>query len=78
MLHKFTALYLNVRFVSLIETEKTLTLKRRGEIIMVILNFIVAIVALIIAIIAFQKTGGIVELRKNSAELLAKMEKMVR
>lgn len=45
---------------------------------MVILNFIIAIVALIIAIIAFQKTGGIVELRKNSAELLAKMEKMVR
>jgi hypothetical protein len=45
---------------------------------MVILNFIIAIVALILAIIAFQKTGGIVELRKNSAELLAKMEQKMR
>jgi mannitol-specific phosphotransferase system IIBC component len=45
---------------------------------MVVLNFIVAIVALIIAIIAFQKTGGIMDLRKNSAELLAKMEKKMR
>ena len=45
---------------------------------MVILNFIIAVVALIIAIIAFHKTGGIADLRKNSAELLAKMEKKIR
>ena len=43
-----------------------------------ILNFIVAIVALIIAIMAFQRTGGIKDLKKNTAELLAKMEKKMR
>jgi hypothetical protein len=45
---------------------------------MEILNFVVAIVALIIALIAFQRTGGTKELRKSTAELLAKMEKKVR
>ncbi len=43
-----------------------------------ILNFLIAIVALIIAIMAFQRTGGTKELRKNTAELLAKMEKKMR
>ena len=42
------------------------------------LNFLIAIVALIIAVIAYQRTGGTKELRKNTAELLAKMEKKIR
>jgi len=45
---------------------------------MYILNFIIAVVALIIAVIAYQRTGGTKELRKNTAELLAKMEKKIR
>jgi hypothetical protein len=45
---------------------------------MEILNLVIAIVALIIAGMAFQRTGGIKDLRKNSAELLAKMEKKMR
>jgi len=45
---------------------------------MEILNFVVAIVALIIAAIAFQRTGGTKDLRKSTAELLAKMEKKMR
>lgn len=45
---------------------------------MEILNLVIAIVALIIAGLAFQRTGGIKDLRKNSAELLAKMEKKMR
>ena len=45
---------------------------------MEILNFIIAIVALVIAVLAFQRTGGIKDLRKSTAELLAKMEKMIR
>ncbi|MDM7920241.1 MAG: hypothetical protein QUS12_13905 [Methanosarcina sp.] len=43
-----------------------------------ILNFIIAIIALIVAIIAFQRTGGIKDLKKNTAELLAKAEKKMR
>jgi len=43
-----------------------------------ILNFIIAIVALVIAILAFQRTGGTKDLRKSTAELLAKMEKKMR
>lgn len=43
-----------------------------------ILNFIVAIVALIIAVMAFQRTGGTKDLKKSTAELLAKMEKKMR
>jgi len=42
---------------------------------MEILNLISAIVALVIAVLAFQRTGGIEDLRKSTAELLAKMEK---
>jgi len=45
---------------------------------MTILNFVIAIVALIIAILAFQRTGGTKELRKTTAELLSKMEKRMR
>ena len=43
-----------------------------------ILNFIIAIVALVVAVMAFQRTGGAKDLRKNTAELLAKMEKRMR
>ncbi|MBN1277165.1 MAG: hypothetical protein JXA35_06705 [Deltaproteobacteria bacterium] len=43
-----------------------------------ILNFILVIIALIIAILAFQRTGGIKDLKKNTAELLAKVEKKMR
>jgi len=45
---------------------------------MEILTFLIAIVALIIAVMAFQRTGGAKDLRKSTAELLAKMEKKVR
>ena len=45
---------------------------------MEILNFIIAIVALVIAVMAFQRTGGTKELRKNTAELLSKMENKMR
>jgi hypothetical protein len=45
---------------------------------MEILNLIIALVALIIAILAFQRTGGTKDLRKSTAELLAKMEKKMR
>jgi mannitol-specific phosphotransferase system IIBC component len=51
---------------------------KEGGFIMVVLNFVIAIVALIIAIMAFQRTGGTKELKKNTAELLAKMEKRMR
>jgi hypothetical protein len=43
-----------------------------------IINFIIAVAALIIAILAFQRTGGAKELKKNTAELLGKMEKKMR
>jgi hypothetical protein len=45
---------------------------------MEILNLIIALVALVIGILAFQRTGGIKDLRKSTAELLAKMEKKMR
>jgi len=51
---------------------------KRKELIMEILNFIIAIVALVIAVMAFQRTGGTKDLRKSTAELLAKMEKKMR
>jgi len=43
-----------------------------------VLSLIIAIVALIIAVMAFQRTGGTKELRKTTAELLAKMEQRMR
>jgi anaerobic C4-dicarboxylate transporter len=45
---------------------------------MEILNLIIAVVALVIAILAFQRTGGIKDLRKSTAELLTKMEQKIR
>ncbi|MFC1866903.1 hypothetical protein ACFL0H_02035 [Thermodesulfobacteriota bacterium] len=36
------------------------------------MNLIIAIAALVIAVLAFQRTGGIKDLRKSTAELLAK------
>jgi hypothetical protein len=45
---------------------------------MEILNFIIAVVALVIAVMAFQRTGGTKDLKKTTAELLAKMEKKMR
>ncbi len=45
---------------------------------MEILNFVIAIVALIIAIMAFQRTGGNKDLKEKTAELLAKLEKKMR
>ena len=43
-----------------------------------ILNLVIAIVALILAVMAFRRTGGTKDLRKSTAELLAKIEKKVR
>lgn len=45
---------------------------------MEILNFVIAIVALVIAVLAFQRTGGTKDLRKSTAEVLAKMEQKIR
>jgi hypothetical protein len=45
---------------------------------MVVVNFVIAVVALIIAVLAFQRTGGTKDLKKTTAELLAKMEKRMR
>ena len=45
---------------------------------MEVLNFVIAVVALIIAVMAFHRTGGTKDLRKSTAELLAKMEKRMR
>jgi hypothetical protein len=53
-------------------------LSTEGGFIMGILNFLIAIVALIIALLALQRTGGTKDLRKSTAELLAKMEKKMR
>lgn len=44
---------------------------------MVTLSLIIAIVALILAVMAFQRTGGVKDLRKNTASLLAKLEQTV-
>jgi hypothetical protein len=43
-----------------------------------ILNFVIALIALIIAIVAFKRTGGAKEYKKSTAELLAKIEKKMR
>ena len=60
------------------EEEETQIRGKKGELIMEILNFIIAIVALVIAVLAFQRTGGAKDLKKSTAELLAKMEKKMR
>ena len=59
-------------------SDNTLTNPIKGELIMNILNFVIAIIALIVAITAFQRTGGIKDLKKNTAELLARAEKKMR
>ena len=41
------------------------------------LSLVIAIVALIIAVLAFKRTGGVINLRKSTASLLAKMEQAV-
>jgi hypothetical protein len=43
-----------------------------------IFNLVIALVALIIAVMVFQRTSGTKDLRKTTAELLAKMEKRIR
>jgi hypothetical protein len=50
----------------------------KGGFAMEVLNFVIAVVALIIAVLAFQRTGGTKDLRKTTAELLSKMEKKMR
>ncbi len=50
----------------------------KGEITIDILSFIIAVVALVIAVLALQRTGGTKDLRKSTAELLAKMEQKIR
>ena len=44
---------------------------------MITLSLIIAILALIIAVLAYQRTGGIKNLRENTASLLAKLEQTV-
>jgi len=50
----------------------------KGDRAMVVINFIIAVVALVLAIFALQRTGGMKNLRENVAEILAKMEQRVR
>jgi len=45
---------------------------------MVVVNFIIAALALVLAVIALHKTGGMKNLRENVAEILAKVEQKVR
>lgn len=45
---------------------------------MTVITLFIAIIALIIAVFAFQRTGGTKDLKKTTAELLAKMEKGMR
>ena len=45
---------------------------------MTVVTLLIAIIALIIAVLAFQRTGGTKDLKKTTAELLAKMEKRMR
>jgi len=43
-----------------------------------ILNLVIAIIALVIAALAFQRAGGMKDLRRSTAEMLAKIEEKVR
>jgi anaerobic C4-dicarboxylate transporter len=45
---------------------------------MIVVNFIIAILALVLAVIALQRTGGMKNLRENVAEVLVKLEQKVR
>ena len=42
-----------------------------------ILSLVIAIVALVIAVLAFKRAGGAINLRKSTASILAKMEQAV-
>jgi hypothetical protein len=52
--------------------------REKGGLAMTVITLLIAIVALILAVLAFQRTGGTKDLRKTTAELLAKMEKRMR
>ena len=41
-------------------------------------NFIIAIVALIIAVLAYRRSGGVKSLRETTASILTKMEQKIR
>ena len=43
-----------------------------------ILNLIIAIIALVIAALAFQRAGGIKDLKQSTAEMLSKIEDKLR
>ncbi len=45
---------------------------------MTIINFILVIIALVIAVLAYQRAGGTRELRDKTADALSKMEKSLR
>jgi len=45
---------------------------------MTVTTLLIAIIALIIAVLAFQRTGGTKNLKKATGELLAKIEKRMR
>lgn len=45
---------------------------------MYIVNFIIALVALIIALLAYAKAGGPKKLRSKTADMLAKIEEALR
>ena len=45
--------------------------------VMALLNFLIAVIALILAIYALSKTGGLKELRKSTSAILEKMQKAV-
>jgi hypothetical protein len=52
--------------------------REKGGLAMTVITLLIAIIALIIAVLAFQRTGGTKDLKKTTAELLAKMEKRMR
>lgn len=45
---------------------------------MTIVNLIIAIIALVIAVIAYQKAGGTHDLREKMLELIGKLEQSLR
>ena len=42
-----------------------------------ILSLVIPIVALVIAVLAFKRSGGVINLRKSTASILARMEQAV-
>jgi hypothetical protein len=45
---------------------------------MSVVNFILAVIALVIAILAYQRSGGTKEIRDRTADALGKMERTLR